>query len=90
MRREYDYNLSKEENLAIEILEGARLNRYNTDNLRYEIDNSIGKKVFFTCVLSPKTNASLIEHYLNEFGIDVKFIDKSNPNNKRYLNVRID
>lgn len=89
MHRDYDYQLSKEENLAIEILEVARLNKYNTDNLHFEITNSISKKIFFTCVLNPTTNARLIEHHLQEYGIDAKFIDKSNQG-KKYLTVRID
>lgn len=89
MHRDYDYQLTKEENLAIEILEGARRNKYNTDNLHFEIINSISKKVFFTCVLNPTTDISLIEHYLKQFGIDAKFIDKSSPG-KRYFIVRTD
>ena len=88
MIRNYDYQLSKEENLAIEILEGARRNKFNTDNLHFEITNTISKKVFFTCVLNPTTDVSLIEHHINEFGINAKFIDISNIG-KRYLTVRI-
>lgn len=89
MIRNYDYQLSKEENLAIEILEGARRNKYNTDTLHYEITNSISKKVFFTCVFNPTTDLSSIEYYLKQFGIDAKFIDKSIPG-KKYLTVRIE
>jgi len=89
MRREYDYQLTKEQNLAIEILEMARLNKFNTDNLHFEIANSISKKVFFTCVFNPTTDAILIEYHLQKYGIDAKFIDKS-IQGKRYLTVRID
>jgi hypothetical protein len=89
MKREYDSNLSREENLAIEILECARIKKYSPNRLHYEIVNYPPiKKVFFTCVIS-STNISLIEYYLNEF-VDAKFIDKSNIESKRYLTVRID
>lgn len=85
----YDFSLTKEENLAIEILKIARLNKFNADKLFFEITNSISKKVFFTYVLKPITDISLIEHHLQEYGIDAKFIDK-NIGGKRYLTIRID
>jgi hypothetical protein len=84
MSVEYNFELKKEENLAIRILDLT--NKYNTDKLHYEITNSISKNVCFTYVLKPTTDIKLIEHHLHKFNIDAEFIDKSNEG-KRYLTV---
>jgi len=96
IRREYDFNLTKEENLALLIYDTLHNNFGDTitnkeflNNFHFEIVNDFyHKNVFFSYVLNPqtKTNIENIEICLMRIGIEKKFIDKSSDG-KKYLAV---
>lgn len=96
MRREYDYQLTKEQNLALLIYDTLHNNFgdsiTNKDFLKdfhFEIINDFyHKNVFFSYVLNPqtKTNIKNIEICLMQIGINRTFIDRS-KDGKKYLAV---
>ncbi len=81
---------SKEENLANEILLSInnRISLADFNNLHFEIISDFyNKDILLSYVFKNNICITKVEECLSDIGINRKFVDNSNPNQKRYLAI---
>ena len=84
---EYNFDLSPEENLALEISEITK--KYTMEELHFEIVNFLfNKKIFFISIVRDKINIMKLETQLNKIGIHKSFTDRSSDSMKKYITIR--
>ena len=79
--RKWDFSISKEHNMALDILHWVGINNYNINELRFEILNREDRKNGYTYVINKPIDIKIIENFINK-----TFIDKS-TDSKKYLTV---